>query len=70
MAEEQHLNNELLIHQVTGHLLVGEVGPKRIYGFFSDKKEMEEFVKTAPFKIIAIKKTTQSYRDGEGLNYA
>lgn len=68
MADEEHLK-ELLLHQVSGHLLVGEISAKRIYGFFADKKEMEDFVKEAPFKIIAIKKTIQTYRDGEGLNY-
>lgn len=43
---------------------------QRFFGFFSDKKEMVNFIANAPMKIIAVKKVTIAYRDGEGLNYA
>lgn len=71
------VGDPLLINQVSGYFVVAEVKMadevKRIYGFFSSNTEMNTFTQEAHksgIRVIAVKKTTQTYRDGEGLNYA
>jgi hypothetical protein len=68
-------NPNLLIHHMSGYLVVAEMNAaiapgKRIFGFFNSQREMKDFLKALPARVIAIKKITQAYYDGEGLNYA
>lgn len=78
-------NVDFILHSVDGFIVVAEFNKKssklelesenpslnqRFYGFFSDKGEMNDFVKNAAMKIVSIKKIQVVYRDGEGLNYA
>lgn len=55
--------------KITAEIDEDAIPDQRFFGFFSDKKEMVNFTANAPMKIIAIKKVTIVYHDGEGLNY-